>query len=234
MHERQIISILQSRIWRLGDKKRDKYIFCLLYVAQKGLEQSWEWTPHEIKHPLMSSDNLVVTVISKSTDIQTRREYKTRYSLIYFIIFFKSRICRLNMVLRIRFRHGIRFAEMYSQHVILMLFFRSGSIFSFPLTLYPPVPAWWWGLNLKNCCCHFIHNFHYVKSCRLKTRCRGGSHKSHGSVCLWCLKRNLCVIHTPASTYTHTHTSERTPTVFSSLSDAVINKQFGVQTLQGK
>lgn len=83
MHERQIISILQSRIWRLGDKKWDKYIFCLLYVAQKGLEQSWEWTPQH----LMSRDNLVVTVISKSTDIQTRREYKTRYSLIYFIIF---------------------------------------------------------------------------------------------------------------------------------------------------
>lgn len=83
-----------------------------------------------------------------------------------------------------------------------------------PLTLYPPVPAWWQGLNLKNCCCHFIHNFQSVKSCRLKTRCRGGSRKSHWSVCLWCLKGNLGIFHTRTSTYTHTHTSERAPTVF--------------------
>lgn len=68
---------------KIGDKKRDKYMLCLPYVAHKGLEQSWEWTPHEIKHPLMLKDNLVVTVLNKSTDIQTQREYKTSYSLIF-------------------------------------------------------------------------------------------------------------------------------------------------------
>lgn len=140
------------------------------------------WWHFITKQSLMLWDAVVLTVMNDSTDIQTRWEYLNRYLLIFTI-----RICTLHIVLYIWFKRSIWYLQRCTFKMSSWWCLSGLAVHLVCSPSTPPFPLCWLWLILKNLCCHFIHNFQFVKSCRLRACCSRGSCKSVCVCVYFCL-----------------------------------------------